>query len=140
MLVSEQRWDAARIFMGLSAIWHVPLGVLGLAIDQTFPLTSAAAAESEHIFGVFETNGWHSLAALLLGIVSVYFLLRPERAREAALAIGLSHVGIVLALVVWEPSTFLIASNTADQWVHATTAIAGTLVGGVSSRGRDVRR
>lgn len=135
-VASRTRWDASRVFMAASAIWHLPLGVIGLLIDQTFPLSSAeaAAGHSEHIFGVFETNGWHSLAALLLGIVSTFFLIRPTRAREAALAIGVAHVGFVLALVVWAPSTFLIASNMADQFVHASTAATALLAGVLTPR------
>ena len=85
-----------------------------------------ARAGSEHVFGVFETNGWHSLAALLVGVVSLYFAVRPERAREGALTIGIGHVFVVLALTFWEPSTFWLMSNGADQVVHATTAIVGT--------------
>ncbi|MDQ3985227.1 MAG: DUF4383 domain-containing protein [Actinomycetota bacterium] len=120
-------WTPARIFMAASAVFHLPVAIVGLAIDQTFPLGAdeAAHAGSEHIFGIFETNGWHSLAALLLGVVSLYFAVRPERAREAALAIGVGHVVIVLALTLWAPSTFLLASDGADQVVHSTTAIAG---------------
>ncbi len=120
-------WTPARIFMAASAVFHLPVAIVGLAIDQTFPLGAdeAAHAGSEHIFGIFETNGWHSLAALLLGVVSLYFAVRPERAREAALAVGLGHVVIVLALTIWVPSTFLLASDGADQVVHSTTAIAG---------------
>jgi hypothetical protein len=120
-------WTPARIFMVVSAAYHLPLAIAGLAIDQTFPVGSDAAAHagSEHIFGIFETNGWHSLAALLLGVVSIYFALRPERAREAALAIGIGHVGIVLALTFWAPATFWLMSNGADQVVHASTAFGG---------------
>lgn len=120
-------WSPARVFMLMSSLWHLPLGIAGLLYDQTFPLGSAAAerAGSAHIFGIFETNGWHSTAALALGAVSLYFLLRPERARDAAMAIGVFHVALVVALVVWPPETFLIASNAADQIVHSSTAIAG---------------
>jgi Domain of unknown function (DUF4383) len=120
-------WTPARIFMVASATFHLPVAIVGLAIDQTFPLGADAAAHagSEHIFGILETNGWHSLAALLLGLVSLYFAVRPEGAREAALAIGIGHVVIVLGLTFWTPSTFLLASNAADQVVHASTAIGG---------------
>lgn len=51
--------------------------------------------------------------------------MRPRRARDAALAIGVFHVGIVVALIVWPPETFWLASNAADQVVHSVTAIAG---------------
>lgn len=91
-----------------AAVLHLPLGIVGLVYDQTFPVGAIAAerASSEHIFGIFETNGWHSLAALVLGIITAYFTMYSRRARDAALMIGLLHVGIVTALVVWQPSTF----------------------------------
>ena len=123
-----ESWTQARIFLAVSTVFHVPVGLAGLAIDQTFPLGSRAAvgAGSGHLFGILETNGWHSLAALIVGLVSLYYTVRPKGARAAALAIGLSHVGIVLALTFWAPSTFWLASNGADQVVHASTAILGT--------------
>jgi hypothetical protein len=113
--------------MAASAAFHLPVAIVGLAIDQTFPVGADAAehAGSGHIFGILETNGWHSLAALLVGVVSLYFAVRPERAREGALAIGIGHVGVVLALTFWAPSTFWFMSNGADQVVHASTAIGG---------------
>jgi hypothetical protein len=113
--------------MLVSALYHLPLGIAGLLYDQTFPFSPAAAerAGSDHVFGIFETNGWHSVAALVLGAVSLYFMMRPRRARDAALAIGVLHVGIVLALLIWEPETFWLASNTADQFVHSFTAVGG---------------
>ncbi len=120
-------WTPARIFMVFSIGYHVPLGIAGLLIDQSFPLGPNAAAEagSALIFGVFRTNGWHSLAALILGVISVYFAARPAHARDAALAFGISHVVIVLSLILWDPSTFMLASNDADQVIHAITAIGG---------------
>ncbi len=121
------RWTPARIFMLVSAVWHLPLGIAGLIYDQTFPVgpTAAELAGSELVFGIFETNGWHSLLALLLGIISAYYAMYPRGARDAALMIGLLHVGIVASLILWEPSTFWLASNDADQVVHTSTAIAG---------------
>jgi hypothetical protein len=110
-----------------SAAYHLLLAIVGLAIDQTFPLGASATAHasSEHVFGIFETNGWHSLAALLLGVVSLYFALRPTRAREAALAIGVSQLLVVVTFGLLPPSTFWFASNGADQVVHTSTAIGG---------------
>ena len=42
-----------------------------------------------------------------------------------ALAIGVFHVGLVIALIVQPAETFWLASNAADQVIHAFTAIAG---------------
>lgn len=125
--VRSERWTPARIFMLAAVVVHLPLGVAGLVYDQTFPVGASATARagSEQIFGIFETNGWHSVAALVIGIIAAYFTMYPRRARDAALMIGLFHVGIVVSLVLWEPSTFWLASNAADQVVHASTAIGG---------------
>ena len=124
---SSGSWSPARIYMAVGAVWHIPLGIAGLLYDQTFPVGSGAAAtaNSETIFGIWETNGWHSLLALLLGIVMTYYTLYPRHARDSALTIGLLHVGIVASLAVADPSTFWLASNGADQVVHASTAIGG---------------
>jgi hypothetical protein len=120
-------WTPVRIFLAASAAYHLVLAIVGLAIDQTFPIgaEATALAGSEHIFGIFETNGWHSFAALLLGAISLYFAVRPERAREAALAVGLSQLLVVVTFTFFSPSTFSFASNGADQVVHSITAIGG---------------
>ena len=122
-----QSWTPARVFMLVASAVHVPLGIIGLLVNQAFPVgaSAAARADSHHVFGIFMTNGWHSLAALGLGIVMAYYAVYPRRAREAALLIGLMHVGIVVAFAVWDPSTFWFASNGADQIIHASTAIGG---------------
>ena len=132
------RWTPARIFMLVAAVWHLPLGIAGLIHDQTFPVGPAAAerAGSAFVFGIFETNGWHSVAALVVGVIAAYFTRYPRRAREAALAIGLFHVGIVVSLILWEPSTFWLASNVADQVVHASTAIGGIASGLLTRPGK----
>jgi hypothetical protein len=125
--VRDERWTPARIFMLAAAVVHLPLGIAGLVYDQTFPIgaTAAERASSELVFGIFETNGWHSLAALILGIITAYFAMYPRRARDAALIIGVLHVGIFAALAMSQPSTLWLASNGADQVVHASTAIGG---------------
>ena len=135
------RWSPARMFMLVSALYHLPLGIAGLIYDQTFPIGAAAAesAGSAHIFGIFETNGWHSVAGLVLGIASLYFMMRPRGARAAALAIGVFHVGLVVAFSVWPSENFWIASNTADQIVHSFTAIAGTGAGLLTRDGQTER-
>lgn len=129
-------WTPARIFLAISAVWHLPLGMVGLVVDQTFPIGAheTAHAGSEHIFGVFETNGWHSLAGVLLGAVSLLFALRPQRARQAALAIGVFHVGVVISLILWGPETFWLASNTSDQIDHSATAVGGLVSGLMTPR------
>ena len=124
---SSGDWSLARIFLAVSAGYHFLLAGVGLAIDQTFPVGADATAQahSEHIFGIFETNGWHSVAGLLVGLVSLYFALRPTHAREGALGVGVSQLLVVVAFAVFPPSTFWFASNGADQVIHSISAIGG---------------
>ena len=120
-------WSPARMFMTASAAYHLVLAVPGLVIDQSFPVGAAATVEagSDYIFGVFETNGWHSVAALLVGLISLYFAVRPERLRLGALGLGLSQAAVLVAFAVEPPSTFWFASNGADQLIHGLTAVGG---------------
>jgi hypothetical protein len=123
----EGGWSPARLYLAVSGAWHLVLAVGGFLADQTFP-TSMAAARSGHsglVFGIFETNGWHTLGAAIIGVVATYTAIYPKRAREVAFAIGAFHVPFTLALIFFEPHTFLIASNGADQIVHVSSAVLG---------------
>jgi hypothetical protein len=124
------------LFLALSAGYHLPLGILGFLYNRSFPIGSeaAASAESARVFGIFETNGWHSLAALAVGVISLWVVLENRRARTVSLSIGALHVGIVLSLFAWDPSVFWLASNNADQAIHSFTAIGGIASGLATSR------
>ena len=130
-LRAESMWTPARWYLLVFAIAHLPLGVAGLVVDRSFPTGADAArtGDAAHVFGVLETNGWHSLAALLLGLVAAAVVRRPGRARLVALAVGVGHVGIVVQLALWHPSTFWFASNGADQVVHVSSAVGGVVAG-----------
>jgi hypothetical protein len=131
------RWPPARVFLAVSAGGHLVLATAGFVDDRTFPIGAHAAAASRagHVFGVFETNGWHTLGALVIGLVSLAYAVRGRGARSAALSLGVSHIVLFGLLVVADPSTFWIASNIADQAVHASTAVGGTLCALFTPRG-----
>jgi hypothetical protein len=124
-------WTPARWFLLAFAIVHLPLAVAGLVVDRSFPIGAGAAraGDPEYVFGVFATNGWHTLGALLLGILAAVAIVRPGRERPVALAIGALHVWLVVSLVLWDPSNFWIASNDADQIIHASSAVGGIVSG-----------
>ena len=132
-------WSPARWYLLAVAISHIPLGIVGLVFDRSFPIGAEAAREagSHHIFGVLETNGWHSLGALALGVLAASILVAaPERARRVAFLIGVINLGLLLSLVAWDPSTFWIASNGTDQIVHSATALGGIGTGLLTPRSR----
>lgn len=125
------RWTPARWFLLGVAITHLPLGVGGLFVNSSFPIGAEAARDGDSgiLFGVFETNGWHSLAALSLGVLAAWIVFRPEPARRVALALGVFHVALVVQFAIWDPRNLWIASNGADQIVHASTAVGGIVSG-----------
>jgi uncharacterized protein DUF4383 len=122
-----ERWSPARIFLAISAAFHIPVALVQFAYDLSFPIGAGEAtrAPSQKILGFVETNGWHTVGALIVGLVSLYFTVRPRHARPAALALGASHVFLFVSLILWDPSKFWLASNWADQVVHASTAVGG---------------
>ncbi len=131
-------WSAARVYLVVSGIFLVGAAVAGFGYSTSFPSSAGAvrAAVDPHIYGIFETNGWHNLTALVSGVISLSFALRPEWARTGAFVKGSLYSVVTIAIALWGPETFLIASNAADQVVHATLAASGLAAGFLTPRSR----
>lgn len=86
----------------------VVLGLGGLVLHPDFAVGDGVT--HEHLFGVFETNGWHSVAGLAFGIPSLVVAARaPGWAPATALVVGLFG-GVVPAasfLAVGDGGVFL---------------------------------
>ena len=118
---NAKAWSPARVFLAMSAVFHSFIGSVGFIASSSF----ATGADSGHIFGVFETNGWHNLAGLALGLTSLAFAARPETARFGALSLGVAMIIVTIVLQIMEPGTFWLASNGWDQMLHALAGIGG---------------
>lgn len=128
----------ARVYLLVAGLYLVVSGIVGFTLDASFP-TSAhdARGQHAHIFGIFETNGWHNLAALAIGVPSLAVaLLLPRHAAVTAALAGLGNGVTFLLFLAWEAETFWVASNTADQVVHATLAVGGLVTALLDSRHR----
>ena len=126
----------ARVYLVVSGVWLVLAAAVGFSLNADFP-SSAGTVDSAghaHIFGIFETNGWHNLAALVSGAVALAFAVRPEWARLGAFVKGTMYVAVTISIAVWGPEKFLIASNAADQVVHGAFGVTGLLAGAATSR------
>ena len=88
----------ARIFLWISAGYLLVLGIGSLIANPSFAVGDEASAG--HLFGLVETNGWHGLAGVFLGLASLFFAMSQRWAREGAALIGLFSLasGIVLLL------------------------------------------
>lgn len=121
----------ARIYLVVSGVFLLAVAAAGFTVDRSFPFTIAEfrAQEAAHIFGILETNGWHNLAALGSGTLALGFAVRPEWARAGALSKGTLYVAVTASLAIWGEETFRVATNLADQLVHATLAVGGLVSG-----------
>lgn len=124
-------WSPARIYLVVSGIALLLIAIPGFMANSVFPIGAdeVGAAGSAHTFGIFETNGWHNLAGVISGLVALGFAIRPEYARLGALLKGAFYVGVTTSVAVLGGETFWIASNNADQVVHATLAVGGVVTG-----------
>ncbi len=129
-------WSPARIYLVVSGVFLVASGLIGFTVDSSFPATPDAveSAGSGHIFGIFETNGWHNLTAMISGAVALGFAVRPAWARTGAFVKGVMYVAVTTSIAIWGPETFKIASNAADQVVHAALGVTGLAAGAMTPR------
>lgn len=139
----RHRWTPARLYLVISGSLLIAIGAAGFAVDASFP-TAAAEVErlgSGHLFGILETNGWHNVAGLASGVVAVAFAARAQWARLGALLQGGLYTAVTAAVAIWGGETFWIASNTADQVVHALLAVGGLASGlATPTRSRERRQ
>ncbi len=129
-------WSPARLYLVVSGVFLLVVAAAGFTIERSFPLSVSEfrAQESAHILGVLETNGWHNLAAVFSGSLALAFALRPEWARAGALFKGALYVAVTASLAIWGEETFRVATNLADQLVHASLALGGLITGVLTPR------
>lgn len=122
----SEEWSPARIYLLASGIFLIAIAAGGFAVNLTFPTDSSLVdVTSEHLFGVLETNGWHNLAAVVSALLAFGFAMKPEWARLGAFVKGICYVVATATITIWGGERFWIASNGADQVVHATLALSG---------------
>ena len=122
---TARAWSPTGLYLLVSGVWLVVVaGVVGFIYNSDFAIDTRPGSSSD-IFGILETNGWHNLAGLGLGVASLAFAVRPERARFGALSLGAAMVITTIALMIWDPRTFGLASNDEDQVLHALAGIGG---------------
>lgn len=129
-------WSPARVYLVASGVFLVVAGLIGFTVNSAFPATPAdvESAGSGHIFGVFETNGWHNLSTIISGALAFAFAVRPEWARLGALVKGVMYLSVTASIAIWGPETFKIASNGADQVVHATLGVTALAAAALTPR------
>ncbi len=117
-------WTIAQHFAVWIAAFTTVTGLIGLAINPDFAVGDDATAESF----IVDWNGWHALAALLVGLPGLAIAWLP------ALAVPyLAYRAITdAAVAVWaalddRPLGVLYLPTSGDAIVHATLAGLATL-------------
>ena len=115
-------------------------GVLGLSFGGTELETGNDLPRREINF-FFEFNGWHHVLHVVTGGLLALALVR--RAWAPALAIGFGLIYAVLTPLGFadgDDVLNVVYSDTADNFVHASLAIAGVALGLTGLRGRFATR
>ena len=118
----------AQSFALLIGAGLIALGVLGFVFGGTAFDTGDNVKGDD--FLIFEVNGWHNVVHIVTGAFLVVVSIRA-----AAAAIGALIFGVVYAAVaVWgfadgNDVAGLVATDTADNWLHVGLGAAGVLVG-----------
>src|SRR5918992_1499836 len=105
-----------------------PGGVLGLVFGGTgFEAGSDVQGDD---FIIFEVNGWHNVVHIATGAFLVLMSTRAAAAATAALIFGVVYTAIaVWGFVDGNDVVNLVATDTADNWLHVGLAATGVLVG-----------
>ena len=112
--------DLPRAYLWIWGPMLVVLGAGSLIVNPDFGVGDEVTAK--HLFGVFETNGWHGLAGGSAGLASVVSAWTGRWVREVAL--GVAVLGGLIPAVI-----FLIAGDGAAalDLIPVDTADAITL-------------
>jgi uncharacterized protein DUF4383 len=134
----------AQLFCLLIGAALLAGGVLGLVFGGTgFDAGSDVQGDD---FIIFEVNGWHNVVHIATGAFLVVMSTRAAAAATAALIFGIVYAAVaVWGFVDGDDVVNLVATDTADNWLHVGLAATGLLVGllsgalGISAR-REHRR
>lgn len=123
-------------------VWGVALVVLGVGSLVVHPdFAVGDRVTDEHLFGVFETNGWHGLAGGALGVLALFSAAADRWTREVALVVaglgGILPAFVFLASGDGSVALGLIPVDFADAiTLHLIPGIIGVIAVAVDQRDR----
>ena len=127
-----RNWTVAQHFAVWIGLFTTVTGLIGLAINPDFAVGDDATAESF----IVDWNGWHALAAILVGVPGLAIAWLPGLAVPylAYRAITDAAVGLWAALDD-RPLGVLFLPTSGDAILHATLAAIATLGIFLAARG-----
>jgi Domain of unknown function (DUF4383) len=128
-------WTVAQHFAIWVAVFTVVTGLIGLAINPSFATGDDATAETF----IVDWNGWHALAALLVGVPGLAIAWYPGLAIPYLAYRAITDAGVALwAALDDRPLGVLYLPTSGDAIVHLVIAAISALgiVLGMRAAGR----
>ena len=131
----------ARLYCTLAGAALVILGVIGFFYGAGFDTGARPVArDTEEIFGLLATNGWHNLLRIALGAAAL--VAAGSAARTYALGAGLLF--IVIALWGWIDSDGILLDmvplNDEDKVLYLLLGLTGVAAGAATEKPSTERR
>lgn len=129
----------AQWYLFVSGLLVVLFGIAGAFVDNSFDLQlhTTHPGSQPKLFGIFMTNGWHNLAAVLAGAFAL--AMHPTRhARRAAAHVGIAYGVLTVAVALNVP--LLLSVDTYGNLVHLGLAVAGLASAALTPSHRTERR
>jgi hypothetical protein len=138
----EGWWSPARVYLLVSGIYLVVFaGVVGFMYTRSFALGAQVRTDpnaSARVLGIFVSNGWHNLLGVAGGVIALALVKSsPRTTRAAALWLGAYYLAVTVSLMVPASNDLaanIIATNGADNFVHAALGVGGIFAGLVTRR------
>jgi hypothetical protein len=123
-MTPPREWTVAQHFAIWIGLFTVVTGLIGFAINPDFAVGDDATAESF----IVDWNGWHAVAALLVGIPGLAIAWLPRLAVPYLAYRAVTDAGVGLwAALDDRPLGVLYLPTSGDAILHATIAAVATL-------------
>ena len=123
-MTAMRDWTVAQHFAIWIALFTVVTGIIGFAINPDFAVGDDATAETF----IVDWNGWHALAALLVGVPGLAIAWFPGLAIPYLVYRALTDAPVALwAALDDRPLGVLYLPTSGDAIVHAVLAAISTL-------------
>ena len=134
-MTAPRDWTIAQHFAIWIGVFTVVTGLIGFAINPDFAVGDDATAESF----IVDWNGWHAVAAILVGVPGLAMAWFPGLAIPYLAYRAITDAGVALwAALDDRPLGVLYLPTSGDAILHAVFAAIATL--GIVAAARDSRR
>jgi hypothetical protein len=123
-MIPMREWTVAQHFAVWIGLFTVVTGLVGMAINPDFAVGDDATAEAF----IVDWNGWHAVAALLVGLPGLAIAWLPNLAIPYLAYRAITDAGVALwAALDDQPLGVLYLPTSSDAILHASIATVAAL-------------